>query len=277
MTKRRNGSKLSYEGKTKTTKIHYLFCLSPFHFDSIPFHHTHSLTSTTSTTAFIPAEKMDKSEGDTETIKDTDARRLQRVLSGGEDTIKRSSSRSIAPAAASAASMKKSSDSKKTGKQPNPASADPKSTFRSSNPIDLPDLEGVTMHVDDAEFDDKDRSESSTSLDVRRADGGEVKKVGYLIKKGGMRKNWTTRYFVLRHSTISYHKSPNEAAKGVIVLEPSSRLVNTHDKKSHSFTVSQAEGAREYWLAAADAKEHAAWMEAVEGAIRTLKEEAANS
>lgn len=159
---------------------------------------------------------------------------------------------------------------------------DSKVPSRSSVPLDVPDLEGVTMHVDDGDSD-KDPSESTSLssekdatklVDIRKSDGGEVKKVGYLIKKGGMRKNWTTRYFVLRHNTLSYHKSPNEAAKGVIVLEPSSKVANAHDKKSFSFTVSQAvEGTREYWLAAADAKEHVAWMEAVEGTIRTLKEE----
>lgn len=220
-----------------------------------------------------------------ETLKDTDTRRLQRVLSSGDESLfKRSSSRSIAPAAAAtaaAASLKKSSDMKKM-KQTPPESKVPS---RASNPVEMPDLDSVTMLVDDAESD-KDQSDSVTPCpekdtsrlsDLRKSEG-EIKKVGYLIKKGGMRKNWTTRYFVLRHNTISYHKSPNEAAKGVIVLEPSSKVTNAHDKKSFSFTVSQAtEGTREYWLAAADSKEHVAWMDAVEGAIRLLKEEAGSS
>jgi hypothetical protein len=234
--------------------------------------------STTSTTPFISLDKMEKTEGESEAIKDADTRKLQRVLSSGDESLfKRSSSRSIAPAAAPPGPLKKSSDIKKAKTN----STDSKVPSRSSVP-DVPDLEGVTMHIDDGDSD-KDQSES-TSLstekdqaklaDLRKNDGGEVKKVGYLIKKGGMRKNWTTRYFVLRHNTLSYHKSPNEAAKGVIVLEPSSKVANAHDKKTFSFTVSQAvEGTREYWLAAADAKEHVAWMEAVEGTIRSLKEE----
>jgi hypothetical protein len=97
------------------------------------------------------------------------------------------------------------------------------------------------------------------------------KKVGYLIKKGGMRKNWTTRYFILRQTFISYHKSPTETAKGVIPLDAQTKVIDTHDRRAFSFLITnKIEGAREYWVAAADAKEHVQWMDAIDGAIRSL-------
>lgn len=45
-------------------------------------------------------------------------------------------------------------------------------------------------------------------MDRLRADPGAVK-WGYLTKKGGDRRNWTHRFFVLRKSpekTLEYHK-----------------------------------------------------------------------
>mmetsp|Transcript_36952 Transcript_36952/g.50931 ORF Transcript_36952/g.50931 Transcript_36952/m.50931 type:complete len:412 (+) Transcript_36952:1803-3038(+) len=94
-------------------------------------------------------------------------------------------------------------------------------------------------------------------------------KVGYLVKRGAVRKNWTNRYFVLQSNSLSYYRAPNEAAKGVIPITPETKISNFHEKKPFSFGLMESsQSAREYWLAAEDAKEQAAWMESIEKCIQ---------
>tara|TARA_R110002050_G_scaffold280268_2_gene427199 strand:- start:103 stop:504 length:402 start_codon:yes stop_codon:yes gene_type:complete len=100
---------------------------------------------------------------------------------------------------------------------------------------------------------------------------GEKIKVGYLIKKGAVRKNWTTRYCVLRSDSIAYYKAPNDPPKGVIWLDSETRVTNLDAKKKFSFTLTQPHNTREYWLAAADPKEHNMWMDAIRKVIEERK------
>jgi hypothetical protein len=146
--------------------------------------------------------------------------------------------------------------------------------------IEFPEnAQGLSDILIDDEFDDEVETqrvdeEEDGNLGVnkgkveRRLEEGRIK-VGYLIKKGGMRKNWTTRYFILRPTTLTYYKAPTEVAKGVITLDAHTKIVDLHERRAYSFLITNGvEGAREYWVAAADSKEHLLWMEAIGAVIR---------
>jgi len=110
-----------------------------------------------------------------------------------------------------------------------------------------------------------------SSNELPKMENVEIIRTGYLIKKGAMRKNWTTRYFELRKNTLTYYRSPNEAPKGVIILEAASKVTNLHEKKPFSFTISNST-AREYWVAASDAAQSSLWIETIGWCIEQLGE-----
>ncbi|GAM23975.1 hypothetical protein SAMD00019534_071500 [Acytostelium subglobosum LB1] len=59
---------------------------------------------------------------------------------------------------------------------------------------------------------------------------------GFLTKQGGRIKNWKTRYFVIKHNTISYYKSENDRKScGFFMLEDVDITIIDH--KTYTFMI----------------------------------------
>ena len=88
-------------------------------------------------------------------------------------------------------------------------------------------------------------------------------KQGYLSKKGANRRNWTTRWFMLKSSCLLYYKSPteiNEMPKGKIFLS-SDCIIFSWDKKKFGFCVYTPDQDRIYYICAKNQIELDEWME----------------
>eukprot|EP00013_Stygamoeba_regulata_P006378 CAMPEP_0177633218 /NCGR_PEP_ID=MMETSP0447-20121125/2718_1 /TAXON_ID=0 /ORGANISM="Stygamoeba regulata, Strain BSH-02190019" /LENGTH=1179 /DNA_ID=CAMNT_0019134859 /DNA_START=78 /DNA_END=3617 /DNA_ORIENTATION=+ len=91
---------------------------------------------------------------------------------------------------------------------------------------------------------------------------------GYLSKKGANRRNWTTRWFVLKDQCLTYWKSPqdtNNLPKGKIVLK--NCLCYKSHKKNFSFAVEVPEQNRIYFICAKNFEEQDQWMELIKTSI----------
>jgi len=107
---------------------------------------------------------------------------------------------------------------------------------------------------------------NSEILEERGSAIGEtgVLKEGFLVKKGHIRRNWKTRYFVLRPGSLSYYPSQmySEREKlGVINLtDPGITLTkgNGHDKK---FTIRLP--SKEYEIYAPTSQERDSWLRCI--------------
>jgi len=92
-------------------------------------------------------------------------------------------------------------------------------------------------------------------------------KEGWLTKKGGNRRNWQTRWFVLKSPELSYYKNKKDAKpKGVILLGGAKVKPSNH--KQYCFGVSLHE--RTYLMVAKDEKEKEDWMHAIGECIKYI-------
>ncbi|XP_071960370.1 pleckstrin-like [Antedon mediterranea] len=95
-------------------------------------------------------------------------------------------------------------------------------------------------------------------------------KEGFLVKKGHVRTNWRTRWFVLFPEELRYYKKKeDEAAAGVVILKGSSVIspVPQYTKKTDVFQISSMAGQDLLVQASGDA-EREEWVAAISEAIR---------
>eukprot|EP01103_Thecamoeba_quadrilineata_P012927 TRINITY_DN3458_c0_g1_i1.p1 TRINITY_DN3458_c0_g1~~TRINITY_DN3458_c0_g1_i1.p1 ORF type:complete len:790 (+),score=163.65 TRINITY_DN3458_c0_g1_i1:19-2388(+) len=91
-----------------------------------------------------------------------------------------------------------------------------------------------------------------------------VVKSGFLQKKGGERRNWKTRWFVLKKAYLGYFKKPlDPTPKGAIHLAGVAVGVST--RKANCFAIRTA--LRTYFLCAQNKAEQDLWMAAIEESI----------
>jgi hypothetical protein len=95
---------------------------------------------------------------------------------------------------------------------------------------------------------------------------GEVLKVGFLKKKGHVRRNWLDRWFVLTTEGIYYYKSRGDTKPvGVIPLFGSSASEDTLQRHQFVFKCATAEG-KDYPIQASTRDEMLVWVKAIEEA-----------
>eukprot|EP01114_Cavostelium_apophysatum_P014768 TRINITY_DN390_c0_g1_i1.p1 TRINITY_DN390_c0_g1~~TRINITY_DN390_c0_g1_i1.p1 ORF type:complete len:301 (+),score=136.83 TRINITY_DN390_c0_g1_i1:136-1038(+) len=109
-------------------------------------------------------------------------------------------------------------------------------------------------------------------------------KAGYLDKKGAKRKNWNSRWFVLKDNYLFYCKNESSNPQGIINLYgctvshfqgPTARAHSFSLLAPKSVSIDAKWTNRTYFMAAKDAKEMDLWMEKLEDSGRKAVERAA--
>lgn len=98
-------------------------------------------------------------------------------------------------------------------------------------------------------------------------------KEGFLVKKGHVRHNWKTRWFVLHEEMLVYFKKKNQIMynageiplRGCFLVSPCTE----YTKKEGVFRITTKEN-REYLLQAANEEEREQWTTAIANAVRGL-------
>ncbi|XP_064404168.1 pleckstrin homology domain-containing family A member 1-like [Halichondria panicea] len=110
------------------------------------------------------------------------------------------------------------------------------------------------------------RKRTMTS-DLLTKQQGEVIKVGFLKKKGHVRRNWLDRWFVLTTEGMYYYKNRlDEKPVGVVPLFGSTAKEDTLQKHQHVFTCWTAEG-KDYPVQASTRDEMMVWLKAISDAV----------
>jgi len=107
---------------------------------------------------------------------------------------------------------------------------------------------------------------------------------GYLEKKGAKRKNWNTRWFVLKDNYLFYAKNNKSNPQGIINLHgctvsriegPTARAYSFSLLAPKSVSIDAKWTNRTYFMAAKDAKEMEKWMSTLQDSGRKAVEAAA--
>eukprot|EP01103_Thecamoeba_quadrilineata_P014176 TRINITY_DN4151_c0_g1_i1.p1 TRINITY_DN4151_c0_g1~~TRINITY_DN4151_c0_g1_i1.p1 ORF type:complete len:633 (+),score=128.48 TRINITY_DN4151_c0_g1_i1:13-1911(+) len=107
----------------------------------------------------------------------------------------------------------------------------------------------------------------SQNIDTNKWYDAPVVREGYLVKKGGERRNWKTRWFVLRFNHLSYYAKPGDVKpKGALILTTASMGVS----KRREFCFALHTPVRTLFLAAASQTEQSQWMASIEQATENL-------
>jgi hypothetical protein len=126
---------------------------------------------------------------------------------------------------------------------------------------------------DDDAYDSGDEAIAPPAGDAWAAEGEQVLKTGFMRKKGGLRHNWTERWFVLTTSALTYFASRSDTqAKGRIMLRDAT-LGQVKDKGAISVDMLLGvhfQG-RTYVLECKDKASKAKWVEALSSAIDSAK------
>ena len=110
-------------------------------------------------------------------------------------------------------------------------------------------------------------------------------KQGYLTKKGAKRRNWNSRWFILKHNYLAYYKNPgvcfffipfhlayeliqlnlqqDREPKGIVVLN--NCKVEASDKRPHCFAI--VSPVRTYFIYAKNASSQDEWMTAIKSCV----------
>ena len=83
--------------------------------------------------------------------------------------------------------------------------------------------------------------------------------VGYMAKRGGVRKNWLRRYFVLKGKFLWYFQSETPTVVTGCVPLDGCTLQEQPNVGSHTFSV-DSEKRRSFWLSAYEDDEMEMWM-----------------
>lgn len=96
-----------------------------------------------------------------------------------------------------------------------------------------------------------------------------IAKEGWMEKKGGSRRNWNRRYFVLQGPFLYYYASDtafkkNQPHKGMISLKDCVTQMTTHKKREHCFEINHSdEDRRNFILDCVSQQDKFEWIEAV--------------
>lgn len=127
----------------------------------------------------------------------------------------------------------------------------------------------------DEDDDDSGDEAIAASGDSWAAEGETVLKTGFMRKKGGLRHNWTERWFVLTTSALSYFASRSDTqAKGRILLRDAT-LGQVKDKGGDILLGLHFHG-RTYVMQCKDNQSKAKWVESLSTAIEAAKQRAAS-
>ncbi|KAG7456253.1 hypothetical protein MATL_G00249680 [Megalops atlanticus] len=100
-----------------------------------------------------------------------------------------------------------------------------------------------------------------------------VLKKGYMWKKGHVRRNWNERWFVLKPSNISYYVCEDmKEKKGEILLDENCVVEAIPDKEGKRCLFCVKTYTRTYEISASDLKQRVEWMQAIQTALRLLRE-----
>jgi len=112
------------------------------------------------------------------------------------------------------------------------------------------------------EEDDDDDDENDSKLQGITISLKDIVKQGFLQKKGANRRNWTSRWFVLKNKYLFYFKNQkDQTPKGMIALV--GVKVAPSDRKPYCFAISSAN--REYLICGKNQTEVDEWMVAIKG------------
>eukprot|EP01088_Endostelium_zonatum_P016435 TRINITY_DN4439_c0_g1_i1.p1 TRINITY_DN4439_c0_g1~~TRINITY_DN4439_c0_g1_i1.p1 ORF type:complete len:888 (-),score=204.22 TRINITY_DN4439_c0_g1_i1:105-2768(-) len=98
----------------------------------------------------------------------------------------------------------------------------------------------------------------------------DIIKLGYLSKKGAKRRNWNTRWCILKKDAMLYFANPlDRRPKGIVPLSGCS--VSPSTRKPFCFCISNVD--RDYLITAKNQKEQQEWMDAIKSCIEGLVNE----
>jgi len=102
-------------------------------------------------------------------------------------------------------------------------------------------------------------------------------KVGWLEKRGKVRKNWTRRYFVLKDNELKYYKSdkPTERSQGKIILDGCTVEIAPESKygRKFCFELTAPLQNRIFVIVAENGTSLQEWMNAIRRAMLRLRRE----
>ncbi|NXW31162.1 SWP70 protein, partial [Phaetusa simplex] len=109
---------------------------------------------------------------------------------------------------------------------------------------------------------------------LKAVDGLSLKycKLGYMLKKGHKRKNWTERWFVLKPNIISYYVSEDlKDKKGDIILDGNCCVEALPDKdgKKCLFLIKCLD--KSFEISASDKKKKQEWIQAIQTTVNLLR------
>ncbi|CAL8318844.1 unnamed protein product [Lota lota] len=100
-----------------------------------------------------------------------------------------------------------------------------------------------------------------------------VLKMGYMWKKGHMRRNWTERWFVLKPSSIAYYVSEQlKDKRGEILLDKTCVVEALPDRDGKRCLLCVKTQNKSYEMSASDQRHKVEWIQAMQTALRLLGE-----
>ncbi|XP_068162970.1 differentially expressed in FDCP 6 homolog [Antennarius striatus] len=104
-----------------------------------------------------------------------------------------------------------------------------------------------------------------------------VLKMGYMWKKGHVRRNWTERWFVLQPSSMTYYVSEDlKDKRGEILLDKNCVIESIPDREGKRCMLCVKTHNKTFEMSASDQKQKVEWTQAVQTALR-LKSEGKSS
>lgn len=106
----------------------------------------------------------------------------------------------------------------------------------------------------------KGRPVSKRVFQEEKGNKSQIVKQGYLAKKGAKRRNWKTRWFILKKDELVYFKDPfDKDPAGCISMKQANVYISDH--KAHCFCIDT--GSRKYLIAAKNSPSQREWIEAI--------------
>mmetsp|Transcript_802 Transcript_802/g.1009 ORF Transcript_802/g.1009 Transcript_802/m.1009 type:complete len:115 (-) Transcript_802:13-357(-) len=100
----------------------------------------------------------------------------------------------------------------------------------------------------------------------------KIVKQGYLVKKGAKRKNWKTRWFILRPKAIEYYADPMDSRpKGVIPISSTVTVdLAVGQTKPNAFQIQTK--ARTFFISAGNSTLRDQWITSIKQIATNLRE-----
>jgi len=105
--------------------------------------------------------------------------------------------------------------------------------------------------------------EEPSDHDISLHSSKPAKKSGILIKRGGLRKNWLRRFFILNDGVLNYYKFYPAKSSGKIDMIHVTAIKERNDILSRSFMFQVITSSRSYLFQAESKKDQEEWIEAL--------------